>query len=141
MRPQWTTEWQAEDQLLRVESAPLEAGGRPTRLHRVVTGIAAGAGAVAVGASYSRTATFTLPGDAEGPFYLIAFTDSDIRGSRGLGSVRAAEPGGRRVRQTGAGCINRGASMTEQTPNTAFHASSFLQGANADYIDAHRITR
>ena len=47
MRPQWTTEWQAEDQLLRVESAPLEAGGRPTRLHRVVTGIAAGAGAVA----------------------------------------------------------------------------------------------
>lgn len=48
MRPQWTTEWQAEDQLLRVESAPLEAGGRPTRLHRVVTGIGAGAGAVAV---------------------------------------------------------------------------------------------
>ena len=25
--------------------------------------------------------------------------------------------------------------MTEQTPNTAFHSSSFLQGANADYID------
>jgi 2-oxoglutarate dehydrogenase E1 component len=25
--------------------------------------------------------------------------------------------------------------MTEQSPNTQFHASSFLQGANADYID------
>ena len=25
--------------------------------------------------------------------------------------------------------------MTEQTPNAAFHSSSFLQGANADYID------
>jgi 2-oxoglutarate dehydrogenase E1 component len=25
--------------------------------------------------------------------------------------------------------------MTEQTPNTAFHASSFLNGANADYVD------
>ena len=25
--------------------------------------------------------------------------------------------------------------MTDQSPNTAFHASSFLQGANADYID------
>ena len=25
--------------------------------------------------------------------------------------------------------------MTEQTPNAAFHASSFLQGANADYVD------
>ena len=25
--------------------------------------------------------------------------------------------------------------MTEQTPNSQFHASSFLQGANADYID------
>ena len=26
--------------------------------------------------------------------------------------------------------------MTEQSPNDIFHASSFLQGANADYIDA-----
>ena len=25
--------------------------------------------------------------------------------------------------------------MTEQSPNAAFHSSSFLQGANADYID------
>jgi 2-oxoglutarate dehydrogenase E1 component len=25
--------------------------------------------------------------------------------------------------------------MTEQSPNSQFHASSFLQGANADYID------
>ena len=25
--------------------------------------------------------------------------------------------------------------MTEQTPNAAFHASSFLQGTNADYVD------
>ena len=25
--------------------------------------------------------------------------------------------------------------MTEQTPNSAFHASSFLNGANADYVD------
>ena len=25
--------------------------------------------------------------------------------------------------------------MTEQSPTAAFHASSFLQGANADYID------
>ena len=27
--------------------------------------------------------------------------------------------------------------MTDQSPNDIFHASSFLQGANADYIDAH----
>ena len=26
--------------------------------------------------------------------------------------------------------------MTEQSPNAQFHASSFLQGANADYVDA-----
>ena len=25
--------------------------------------------------------------------------------------------------------------MTEQSPNTQFHASSFLQGHNADYIE------
>ena len=25
--------------------------------------------------------------------------------------------------------------MTEQTPNSGFHASSFLNGANADYVD------
>ena len=25
--------------------------------------------------------------------------------------------------------------MTEQTPNSQFHASSFLNGANADYVD------
>ncbi len=25
--------------------------------------------------------------------------------------------------------------MTDQSPNTAFHASSFLQGANADYVE------
>ena len=25
--------------------------------------------------------------------------------------------------------------MTDQTPNDAFHASSFLQGANADYVE------
>ncbi len=25
--------------------------------------------------------------------------------------------------------------MTEQSPNSAFHAQSFLNGANADYVD------
>ena len=25
--------------------------------------------------------------------------------------------------------------MTEQTPNTAFHASSFMQGHNAEYLE------
>lgn len=25
--------------------------------------------------------------------------------------------------------------MTDQSPNSVFHASSFLQGANADYIE------
>ncbi len=25
--------------------------------------------------------------------------------------------------------------MTDQSPNDAFHASSFLQGANADYVE------
>ncbi len=50
-------------------------------------------GRLAVGASYDRTATFTLPGDADGPFYLIAFTDSDVVGSQGEGSASPIEVG------------------------------------------------
>ena len=37
-------------------------------------------GPLAAGGSYDRTVTFRLPGDAEGRFYLIAFTDSDVYG-------------------------------------------------------------
>ena len=38
-------------------------------------------GPLAAGASYERSATFQIPGDAEGRFYLIAFTDSNVIGA------------------------------------------------------------
>ncbi|MEX2646227.1 MAG: CARDB domain-containing protein, partial [Gaiellaceae bacterium] len=54
-----------------------------------------GQGRLGVGASYDRTVTFQIPPDAEGRFYLIAFTDSDVIGQEPTG---AANVGVLRVR-------------------------------------------
>ena len=56
-------------------------------------------GQLAMGASYERSASFVLPGDADGPFYLLAFTDSNIEGERGIGSASPIEIGSVRLLQ------------------------------------------
>src|SRR5204862_5102733 len=48
---------------------------------------------LAVGARYQQTASITLPGDADGLFYLIAFTDANIEGVKGVGSASPVEVG------------------------------------------------
>ena len=50
-------------------------------------------GQLAAGASYESTAVVTLPADADGLFYLIAFADSNIVGVRGAGAASPVEVG------------------------------------------------
>ncbi len=44
-------------------------------------------GALAAGASYDLTATFRIPSDADGRFYIVAFTDSNVLGSLPAGAA------------------------------------------------------
>ncbi|MCR5864424.1 pre-peptidase C-terminal domain-containing protein [Aquincola sp. J276] len=56
-------------------------------------------GGLAAGQSYQRDAVVTIPGDTEGPWYLIAFTDSNVIGAErtgqaatvGLGQVQVGQ--------------------------------------------------
>ncbi|WP_295529412.1 CARDB domain-containing protein, partial [uncultured Pseudacidovorax sp.] len=56
-------------------------------------------GALAAGQSYERAASFVLPGDADGPFYLIAFSDASVRGVVGEGTASPVQVGQVRLGQ------------------------------------------
>nr|WP_309246834.1 CARDB domain-containing protein [Ramlibacter montanisoli] len=77
-------------------------------------------GPLGAGDSYERTATFQIPGDAEGPFYLIAFADSDVFGQEpgraaatiGLGAIQVVDDAVPEFRDEGNNTTVQAVSVT-----------------------------